>query len=47
MAVLVPGTMLGGYLGARFARRLPNTVLKVLIVTFATVVGLVLLVDAL
>lgn len=46
VAVLVPGTMVGGYLGARFARRLPNAVLRAVIVTFATGVGLFLLADA-
>jgi uncharacterized membrane protein YfcA len=43
VAVVAPATVVGGYLGARVARRLPARVLKVLIVTFGTVVGLILL----
>jgi uncharacterized membrane protein YfcA len=43
---LVPATILGGYAGAKLARRLPATVLKYLIVTFGTVIGLILLVRA-
>jgi uncharacterized membrane protein YfcA len=35
--------VVGGYAGARLARRLPAKVLKVLIVTFGAVIGLVLL----
>jgi len=38
-----PATIVGGYVGARLARRLPARVLKSLIVTFGAVVGLVLL----
>lgn len=45
-AVLVPATMAGGYGGARLVRRLPQVVLRALIVLFGTVVGLVLLVRA-
>ena len=41
--VLAPATIVGGYAGARLARRLPARVLKVLIVTFGTVIGLLLL----
>ena len=41
--VVAPATIVGGYLGARLARRLPARVLKVLIVSFGTVVGLILL----
>jgi uncharacterized membrane protein YfcA len=47
VAVLAPATVTGGYLGARLARRLPAPVLRALIVTFAAVVGAVLLVKAL
>jgi len=43
VAVLAPATVVGGYVGARVARRLPARVLKYLIVTFGTVIGLVLL----
>lgn len=43
VAVLAPATMVGGYGGAKLVRRLPNAVLKGLIVTFGTVIGLVLL----
>jgi hypothetical protein len=40
---LAPATIVGGYAGARLARRLPSRVLKILIVTFGTAIGLVLL----
>jgi len=40
--VLAPATMMGGYAGAHIGRRLPARVLKVLIVTFGTLVGLIL-----
>jgi len=40
---VAPATVVGGYVGARLARRLPARVLKVLIVTFGAVVGLILL----
>ena len=43
VAVIAPATVVGGYVGARLARRLPARVLKVLIVTFGTVVGLILM----
>jgi uncharacterized membrane protein YfcA len=41
--VLAPATVVGGYVGARLARRLPARVLRALIVTFGTVIGLILL----
>jgi uncharacterized membrane protein YfcA len=47
VAVLAPATVTGGYVGARVARRLPAPVLRAVIVTFAGVVGVVLLVRAL
>lgn len=47
VAVLVPATIVGGYAGARLARRLPPRVLRAVIVTLGTVVGIVLLVRAL
>jgi uncharacterized membrane protein YfcA len=40
---LAPATILGGYAGARLARRLPSRVLRYVIVTFGTAIGLVLL----
>jgi uncharacterized protein len=40
---LAPATIVGGYAGARLARRLPSRVLRILIVTFGTAIGLVLL----
>jgi uncharacterized membrane protein YfcA len=46
VAVLVPATIIGGYVGARLARRLPANVLRVLIVVVGTVVGIVLLIRA-
>jgi len=39
---VAPATIVGGYTGAHLARRLPARVLKALIVTFGTVVGLIL-----
>ena len=41
--VVAPTAMVGGYVGARLARKLPSVVLKWLIVAFGTGVGLVLL----
>ena len=41
--VVAPTAMIGGYAGARLARRLPSAVLKWLIVAFGSGVGLVLL----
>jgi uncharacterized membrane protein YfcA len=40
---LAPATIIGGYVGAKVARRLPAAVLKITIVTFGTAIGLVLL----
>ncbi|GAB7037290.1 MULTISPECIES: sulfite exporter TauE/SafE family protein [Catenuloplanes] len=47
VAVVAPATVVGGYLGARLARRLPARALRVVIVTFGTAVGLWLLARAL
>lgn len=47
VATLAPATIAGGYIGARLARRLPQRVLRVLIVTFGTVIGLSLFYRAL
>jgi uncharacterized membrane protein YfcA len=44
VAVLAPATLVGGYAGAKLVRRLPGGVLKALIVTFGTAIGLLLLV---
>jgi uncharacterized membrane protein YfcA len=41
--ILAPATVVGGYVGARLARRLPARVLRTVIVAFGTVIGLVLL----
>jgi uncharacterized protein len=41
--ILAPATVVGGYAGARLARRLPARVLRTIIVTFGTAIGLVLL----
>jgi hypothetical protein len=46
VAVLAPATVVGGYGGARLARRLPNAIWKVMIVAFGTVIGVILLVRA-
>ncbi|MBG0565759.1 sulfite exporter TauE/SafE family protein [Actinoplanes aureus] len=43
VALVAPATLAGGYAGARLARRLPARVLKYLIVTFGTAIGLLLL----
>ncbi|HEX8344893.1 MAG TPA: sulfite exporter TauE/SafE family protein [Actinoplanes sp.] len=40
---LAPATIVGGYAGARLARRLPARVLRALIVMFGTAIGLFLL----
>jgi hypothetical protein len=45
VAVLAPATVLGGYGGARLARRLPDKLWKVAIVGFGLVIGVVLLVQ--
>jgi uncharacterized membrane protein YfcA len=42
--LLTPATIVGGYVGARVARRLPSAVLRALIVTLAFTVGIILLV---
>lgn len=42
VAVLAPATVIGGFAGARLARRLPSEVLRWTIVVFATVVAVVL-----
>ena len=47
VGVLVPATILGGYAGARLARRLPANLLRAVIVVAGTVVGLILLARAL
>jgi uncharacterized protein len=44
--VLVPTTIVGGYAGARLARRLPKHVWRALIIVFGTVIGVILLVRA-
>ena len=44
--LLAPATIVGGYVGARVARRLPPVILRVVIVTLAFVVGIILLVKA-
>jgi uncharacterized protein len=46
VAVLAPATVVGGYLGARLARRLPAPALRAVIVTFGLTVGTYLLVRA-
>jgi hypothetical protein len=46
VAILAPATIVGGYLGARLARRLPAPVLRGVIVTLGFGVGIYLLVKA-
>jgi uncharacterized membrane protein YfcA len=41
--LIAPATVVGGYAGARLARRLPARVLRHVIVTFGTAIGLLLL----
>ncbi|MEV8515517.1 sulfite exporter TauE/SafE family protein [Dactylosporangium sp. NPDC051484] len=43
VAIVAPAAVVGGYIGARLARRLPSAVLKTMVVVFGSVVGLVLL----
>jgi uncharacterized protein len=44
VAIVAPSALVGGYLGARLARKLPSAVLKAVIVVFGTTVGVVLLI---
>ena len=44
MALLAPTTLVGGYLGARLARRLPENVLRAAVVLLGVSVGIYLLV---
>jgi hypothetical protein len=46
VAVLAPATVIGGYVGARVARKLPTAVLRWGIVAFGVGVGVVLLLRA-
>lgn len=46
VAIVAPSTIIGGYSGARLARRLRSDVLRWIIVCFAVAVGVVLLVRA-
>lgn len=46
VALLAPATIIGGYFGARLARRLPPAVLRAVIVVLGFAVGIVLLVKA-
>jgi hypothetical protein len=46
VAVLTPATMIGGYAGARLARRLPAPALRTGIVVVGIIIGIVLLVRA-
>jgi hypothetical protein len=47
VAVLVPATAVGGYAGARLARRLPGRMLRTVIVAAGVTVGVLLLTRAL
>ncbi len=47
VAVLIPATALGGYAGARLARRLPAATLRIAIVTVGVIVGVILALRAL
>lgn len=46
VAIVAPATIIGGYAGARLARRLPPAVLRAVIATLGFAVGIVLLVRA-
>jgi uncharacterized membrane protein YfcA len=46
VAVVAPASMVGGYAGARLARRLPSRVLRIAIVVIGTVIGVYLLIRA-
>jgi hypothetical protein len=46
VAVLAPTTLVGGYIGARIARRSPETVLRAAVVLLGMTVGIYLLVSA-
>ena len=46
VAVVAPASMLGGYAGARLARRLRPPVLRVVIVTVGVAVGVLLFIRA-
>lgn len=46
VGVLAPATLVGGYAGAKLVRRLRPAALKAVIVTFGTVIGVLLLVRA-
>jgi uncharacterized membrane protein YfcA len=46
VAVIAPASMLGGYLGARVARRLPASALRTAIVAVGSVVSVILLIRA-
>jgi len=47
VAVVAPASMVGGYLGARLAQRLPGKALRTAIVVIGVVVGVILLIRAL
>lgn len=42
-AIVAPASLLGGYVGGRFARRLPPTVLRTTVIAFGVVVAVVLI----
>ena len=44
VALLAPTTLIGGYLGARLARKLPENVLRAAVVVLGIAVGIYLLV---
>jgi uncharacterized membrane protein YfcA len=46
VAVLIPATVVGGYFGARFARRLPDALFRWTIVTFGATVAVILFIRA-
>lgn len=43
---IAPTTVIGGYLGARFARKIPSPLWKGTIVGFGVLIGVILLIDA-
>jgi uncharacterized membrane protein YfcA len=47
VAIVAPTTLVGGYTGARLARRLPQALFKAVVVGFGAVIGMLLLIRAL
>lgn len=46
VAIVAPATMIGGFVGARLARRLPARALRIAVVIFAIMIGIILFIKA-